>query len=78
MLDAAQNHSASVVIVDELRNAREVDSARTIAHQGETLIARMRITSLAQKAAEGLHRKSQTLRVHQTLPTKGQGQRNCK
>ena len=34
MLNAVQNHSARVVIVDELRDAQDVDAARTIANQG--------------------------------------------
>ena len=37
MLDAVQNHSARVVIVDELRDASEVAAARTIANQGVVL-----------------------------------------
>ena len=39
MLDAVQNHSARVVVVDELRGAQEVQAARTIANQGVVLLA---------------------------------------
>ena len=31
MLDAVQNHCARIVVIDELRDAREVEAARTIA-----------------------------------------------
>ena len=39
MLDALQNHSAQVVVIDEIRDAKEVQAARTIANQGVVLLA---------------------------------------
>lgn len=34
MLDAVQNHSARVVVVDELQDAKEVEAARTMVRLG--------------------------------------------
>ena len=48
MLDALQNHSARVVIVGEVRDAKEVEAARTIANQGVVLIASVHSTGLGQ------------------------------
>ena len=39
MLDALQNHSAEVVVIDEIRDAKEVQAAKTIANQGVVLLA---------------------------------------
>ena len=50
MLDAVQNHSARVVVVDELWDAREVEAARTIANQGIVLLASVHATCLGQLA----------------------------
>ena len=50
MLDAVQNHSARVIVVDELRDSREVDAAKTIANQGVVLLARVHATNLTQLA----------------------------
>ena len=50
MLDAVQNHSACVIVVDELRDAKEVDAARTIANQGVILLASVHATELKQLA----------------------------
>lgn len=33
MLDAVQNHTAQVIVIDEERDAKEVEAARTIANQ---------------------------------------------
>ena len=46
MLDAVQNHSARIVVVDELRDAEDVEAARTIANQGVVLIATAHRTGL--------------------------------
>jgi hypothetical protein len=42
MLDAVQNHSAQVVVIDEIRDAGEVQASRTIANQGVISVARCR------------------------------------
>ena len=35
MLDAVQNHTAEVVVIDEIRDAKEVvEAAKTIANEG--------------------------------------------
>ncbi|CAE8673341.1 unnamed protein product [Polarella glacialis] len=50
MLDAVQDHSARIVIVDELCDAKEVEAARTIANQGVVLIASVHACNLSQLA----------------------------
>ena len=50
MLDAVQNHSARVIVVDELRDSREVDAAKTIANQGVVLLASVHACTLTQLA----------------------------
>ena len=50
MLDAVQNHSARVIVVDELRDSREVDAAKTIANQGVVLLASVHACTLTQVA----------------------------
>ncbi|CAE8655677.1 unnamed protein product [Polarella glacialis] len=50
MLDAVQNHSARIIIVDELRDAKEVEAARTIANQGVVLFASVHACNLSQLA----------------------------
>ena len=59
MLDAVQNHSARVVVVDELRDAKEVEAARTIANQGVLWLAQRKLEAnvhLATPLADSLSR----------------------
>ena len=48
MLDAVQNHTAQIVVIDDIRDTKEVESARTIANQGVTFLATVHGTGLAQ------------------------------
>ena len=50
MVEALQNHSARIVVVDELRDAREAEAARTIANQGVVLLASVHSMGLMQLA----------------------------
>ena len=50
MMEAVANHSAEVVVIDEIQNEPEVDAARKIAQQGVILLATAHSTGLAELA----------------------------
>ena len=50
MMEAVANHSAEVVVIDEIQNEPEVDAARKIAQQGVIVLATAHSTGLAELA----------------------------
>merc|ERR1719387_2476578 len=48
MLDAVQQHSPHVVVIDELRDTEEIQWTKTIAKQGVVVLASARSASLTQ------------------------------
>ena len=70
MLDTVQSHSAEVVVIDEIRDAKEVEAAKTTKNQGVVLLASAHSTSLRELVH---NRRCVCLSVRVRLPSRPPG-----